>query len=143
MTPDAPAGDGATDVMGDEGVGAPGVVGKLATQDPSPPVPESWPRRVRRSFLFWPVVAYLAARAVTIAFLLVADRTHHEGLAGRAGTAGTGPGFLRAAEQGWPRHLPMVHGHVAANTSAFFPVFPVAIRWLASATSLSPLAWSV
>ena len=50
-----------------------------------------------------------------------------------------GTWFLRAAEQGWPRHLPMSHGHVAANTVAFFPVFPITIRWLSSATTLSPL----
>ena len=33
----------------------------------------------------------------------------------------------------------MAHGHVTANTIAFFPVFPLAIRWLSSATTLSPL----
>ena len=37
----------------------------------------------------------------------------------------------------------MIHGHVAANTIAFFPVFPIAIRWVSSATTLSPLAVGV
>jgi hypothetical protein len=32
---------------------------------------------------------------------------------------------------------------VAANTIAFFPVFPIGIRWLSSATTLSPLAVGV
>jgi hypothetical protein len=37
----------------------------------------------------------------------------------------------------------MAHGHVTANTSAFFPVFPLSIRWVSSATTLSPLAVGV
>jgi hypothetical protein len=88
--------------------------------------------------LFWPVVAYLVARIATIAALLVGDLADHESLGGRL-ARWDGTWFLRAAEQGWPRHLPMSHGHVAANTIAFFPVFPIAIRWLSSATTLSPL----
>ena len=142
MTPEAPAGDGATDVMGDE-VRAPGVVGTRPARDPSrPAAPEGWARRVRRWFLFWPVVAYLAARVLTVAALAVGDVADHESLAGRL-ARWDGTWFLRAAEQGWPRHLPMAHGHVAANTIAFFPVFPIAIRWLSSATTLSPLAVGV
>ena len=143
MTPEAPAEDGATGVMGGEGLPAPGVVGTLTAQDPRPPAaPEGWARRVRRWFLFWPVVAYLAARVVTMAALLVADLADHRSLAGQL-ARWDGTWFLRAAEQGWPRHLPMAHGHVAANTTAFFPVFPIAIRWLSSATTLSPLAVGV
>ena len=33
----------------------------------------------------------------------------------------------------------MIHAHVAGNTTAFFPVFPLAIRWVSSATTLPPL----
>ncbi len=143
MTPEAPAEDGATDVMGVEGHPAPDAVGTLTARDPDPPAPpEGWFRRVRRWFLFWPVVAYLAARAFTMAALLVADLADHRSLAGQL-ARWDGTWFLRAAEQGWPRHLPMAHGHVTANTTAFFPVFPIAIRWLSSATTLSPLAVGV
>ena len=97
---------------------------------------------MRRSFLFWPVVAYLAARVVTVVALLVADLANHRSLAGQL-ARWDGTWFLRAVEQGWPRHLPMAHGHVSANTTAFFPVFPIAIRWLSDATSLSPLGVGV
>jgi hypothetical protein len=143
VTPDAPAGEGATDVLGDLGLSEPGVAGSLTEQDPSPPsAPEGWPRRVRQSFLFWPVVAYLAARVLTVCALLVADLADHRSLAGQL-ARWDGTWFLRAAEQGWPRHLPMAHGHVAANTTAFFPVLPIAIRWLSDATTLSPLGIGV
>ena len=143
MPPEAPAADGATDVMAGEGLPAPGVVATRAAGDQNPQAAsESWARQARRSFLFWPVVAYLAARAVTIAALLLADLADHRSLAGQL-ARWDGTWFLRAAEQGWPRHLPMSHGHVAANTIAFFPVFPIAIRWLSSATTLSPLAVGV
>ena len=139
MPPEAPAEDGAPDAMDGDGLPAQGVVGTLTDPHPSPlSAPEGWARRVRRWFLFWPVVTYLAARVATLAVLLVADVGDHESLAGRL-ARWDGAWFLRAAEQGWPRHLPMSHGHVAANTIAFFPVFPITIRWLSSATTLSPL----
>ena len=34
----------------------------------------------------------------------------------------------------------MHHGHVAGNTMAFFPLFPLTIRWMSHLTGLSPLA---
>ena len=143
MTPEATAGDGATDVMGDEGLPAAGVEGKPRAPDPSAtPVPERWARRVRRSFLFWPVVAYLAARVLTVCALLLADLADHRSLAGQL-ARWDGSWFLRAAEQGWPRMLTMSHGHATGTTIAFFPVFPLAIRWLSSATTLSPLGVGV
>jgi hypothetical protein len=143
MPPEAPAADGATDAMGGVGLPAPGAVGTLTAQDPSPPpAPEDRAGRVRRWFLFWPVVAYLAARIGTMAALLIADLADHRSFAGQL-ARWDGTWFLRAAEQGWPRHLPMAHGHVTANTTAFFPVLPIAIRWLSSATTLSPLAVGV
>ncbi len=140
VTPEATAGDGATDVLGDEGPRAHGVEKKPKAPDPgAAPAPERWSRRVRRSFLFWPVVAYLAARILTVTGLLVADLSTHHSIAGQL-SRWDGRWFLRAAEQGWPRMLTMSHGHATGTTIAFFPVFPLAIRWLSSATSLSPLA---
>ncbi len=140
MTPEIRAPNGATDAAAVGSVlPAPGAVGTLTTWDPSPSAAsESRVRRFRRWFLFWPVVAYLVARVVTVAALLVADVADHRGLAGQL-AKWDGTWFLRAAAQGWPRHVPMAHGHVAASTIAFFPLFPIAIRWLSSATFLSPL----
>ncbi len=130
---------GGTRADGGEGRSLSGASGTLTAEEPGPSAGlTSRARRVRRSFLFWPVVAYLAARIITLAALLVADLADHRGLAAQL-ARWDGSWFLRAAEHGWPSHLPMAHGHVAANTIAFFPVFPIAIRWLSSGTTLSPL----
>ncbi len=127
MTLDAPADDAVVDTL----------------RSPEPvAVRVGLPRRARQSFLFWPVVAYLLARVVTLAAVLVADRIDGHSLSDKL-ARWDGTWFLQAAEQGWPRHLPMVHGHVAANTTAFFPVFPLAIRWLSLDGTLSPLAVGV
>jgi hypothetical protein len=88
------------------------------------------------------MVAYCAARVATIAALLILDLVDHESLAGRL-QRWDGAWFLRTVEHGWPSHLPMTHGHVAGNTIAFFPGFPLAIRWISSATTLSPLGVGV
>jgi hypothetical protein len=48
--------------------------------------------------------------------------------------------FLRAAVNGYPRHLPMVDGHVAGNTLAFFPGLPLLMRGLSDATGMSLFA---
>jgi hypothetical protein len=140
MTPEISTPRGAADAAADDSVSpAPSAVGTLTAWDPSPSVaPESRVRRLRRWFLFWPVVAYVVARVVTLAALPVADLANHRGFAGQL-ARWDGAWFLRAAEQGWPRHVPMAHGHAAASTIAFFPVLPIAIRWVSSATSLSPL----
>jgi hypothetical protein len=117
------------------------VVGTLSSPEPAA-VRVGFARRARQSFLFWPVVAYLLARVLTLAGVLVADRIDGHSLADKL-ARWDGTWFLQAAEQGWPRHLPMTHGHVAANTTAFFPVFPLAIRWLSFDGTLSPLAVGV
>lgn len=104
--------------------------------------PEGWYHRFRHWFLFWPVVAYVSARVVTLAALAATAPINHHSLSGRL-VRWDSKWFLRAAEQGWPRHLPMTHGHVAGNTTAFFPVFPIAIRWVSSATTLSSLTVGV
>lgn len=155
MPPEAPAENTATEARGGEGVATPAVVGvvgdvgdggdvgTLQAQHPrAPEAREGWARRFRRWFLFWPVVAYVVARVATIVVLLIVDLIDNESLAGRL-RRWDGAWFLRAAEHGWPRHLPMTHGHVAGNTIAFFPAFPLSIRWLSSATTLSPLGVGV
>jgi hypothetical protein len=136
--------DSATDVVGDERPpSAPAAVDTSLSPAASPAAaPEGWARRVRGWFLFWPVVAYLTARVATLAALLLADLGNHRSLTDQL-ARWDGTWFLRAAEQGWPRQLPMAHGHVTANPIAFFPAFPLAIRWVSSATSLSPLGVGV
>jgi hypothetical protein len=114
-----------------------------ATAPPSPPEPVGTsditvPRRLRRWFLFWPVVTYLAIRLATLLAVAFVDQFTHKSL--RIDLfAWDGKWFISAAQHGWPRHLPMVNGHVTGNTSAFFPLYPLAIRGLSSVTSLSPL----
>ncbi len=95
-----------------------------------------------RWFLFRPVAVYLLCRALTLASLVIADVFTHKGLSGDL-DIWDGRWFIRAAEQGWPNHLPMVNGHVAPSTLAFLPGFPLAIRWLTASTGLPPLAVGV
>ncbi len=124
---------------------APGATGSTApapalrAAGPSAAVDRDPATGIRSRFWFWPVVAYLAARAVTLVGVVVADLFTHRGIH-HVLDIWDGAWFIRAAEQGWPSHLPMVHGHVAGNTIAFFPVFPLAIRALSDLTPLSPLA---
>jgi hypothetical protein len=93
---------------------------------------------VRRWFLFWPVSVYLVARALTVAGAAAIDCFTHKSLSADLGVW-DGQWFIRAAQHGWPNHLPMVHGPPARSTIAFFPLFPLTIRWLTDATSSSPL----
>ncbi len=44
--------------------------------------------------------------------------------------------YLRAT-RGYPNHLTVAHGHVLANTLAFFPALPLLIRGLSAATGMS------
>jgi hypothetical protein len=118
------------------------VLALTATGPSTPPAPEGPIARFRHWFLFWPVVAYVAARVVTLVALAATAPINHNSLSGRL-VRWDSKWFVRAAEQGWPRHLPMIHGHVAGNTTAFFPVFPLAMRWGSSATTLSPLTVGV
>ncbi len=93
---------------------------------------------IRRWFLFWPVLAYLVARAATVAGAVTVNGFTHKSLYADL-YIWDGQWFIRAAVHGWPSHLPMAHGHVARNTIAFFPAFPLGIRWLTDLTRLSPL----
>lgn len=95
--------------------------------------------RFRERCWFWPVVAYLAARILTLVGVVVVDRFTHKGIHHVLGVW-DGAWFVRAAVHGWPAHLPLVDGHVARNTIAFFPAFPLVIRALSGVTPLSPLA---
>lgn len=74
-----------------------------------------------RWWLTTPLVVYLVFRVVTIGVVVTASpHTVAGGLAGW-----DGKWFIEGALHGWPRHLPMVDGHVAANPIAFFPLLPL------------------
>ncbi|MGC8510474.1 MAG: mannosyltransferase family protein [Acidimicrobiales bacterium] len=82
------------------------------------------------------VGAYLAVRLVVLGVVALADLATHHGLVGDLSTW-DGAWFLRAVNHGWPRHLPIADGHVAANPIAFFPLLVVVIRALDAVTGLS------
>jgi hypothetical protein len=98
------------------------------------PALRPWSRWVLR-----PVVIYLVSRAVTWATLAVTTLFTHKSIL-REVDRWDSRWFLRAAVQGWPRHLPFQAGHVGGSTIAFFPLFPLSIRWLSDLPGLTPLA---
>jgi hypothetical protein len=77
------------------------------------------------------VAVHLACRVLTVVAVAIADRTTHNSIVSDL-TTWDGDWFLRAVRHGYPAHLPMVDGHVAANPIAFFPLFPVLVRGLAT-----------
>jgi hypothetical protein len=95
----------------------------------------------RRSlrWMLRPAVIYLVSRAITWATLAVTTLFTHQSILQEVDRWDS-RWFLRAAALGWPRHLPFEQGHVAGNTIAFFPLFPLSIRWLADVSGLSLLA---
>ena len=101
--------------------------------------PSASPVRRPGAWLVRPLVIFAVARALTWATLIVCAAVTHRSLA-RVVNRWDSRWFIRAAVGGWPSHLPHVDGHVAASTVAFFPVYPLAVRWLGDLTGLSPLA---
>ena len=98
----------------------------------SSPRSEVDPPISKSAFRWWlttPLVVYAFFRAFTALIVLVASpHTVAGGLAGW-----DGKWFIDGAVHGWPRHLPMIDGHVAANPIAFFPLLPLVMRagaWL-------------
>jgi hypothetical protein len=82
------------------------------------------------------VAVYVLVRLVTLVFVIVGNVYRHSGLVDHL-SIWDGEWFLQAVAHGWPSHLPMASGHVTANTAAFFPVLPLALRALAAVTGLS------
>ncbi len=95
---------------------------------------------LRRGYpaLVRPTLIYVVSRLVTVAALAVAAPIGHLSFAG-AVDRWDSRWFLRAAADGWPRHIVTVHGHVTGTTIAFFPLFPLAIRAAGHLTGLSLL----
>jgi len=111
-----------------------GVAGVPRDDPDTPPEGRRWPRWILR-----PALIYLVSRAVTWTTLAVTTLFTHQSILQEVDRWDS-RWFLRAAALGWPRHLPFDHGHVAGSTIAFFPLFPLSIRWLSDATGLSLLA---
>jgi len=113
----------------DEPTGAPGqVTADRVTREP----PGRWVPRTA-------LLVYAAIRLVTVALVAVANLFTHNSLLYDL-DIWDGAWFLRAVEHGYPAHLPMTNGHVAANPTAFFPLFPLIVRAI-DVTGL-PTGWS-
>ncbi len=86
------------------------------------------------------LLVYAGIRVATVALVAVANLFTHNSLLYDL-DIWDGAWFLQAVRHGYPAHLPMVHGHVAANPIAFFPLFPLVVR----AIDLSglPPGWSI
>ena len=94
-------------------------------------------RRLPR-WLWIPSVTYVSARVATLLVLSIINAFNGHSLRAEL-TRWDTKWYIKAATSGWPRHLVYVHGHVKSSTLAFFPTLPLAIRWFADITGLSPL----
>jgi len=110
--------------------------GAAAQHEPAP----SWSDRL--GWTLRPAAIFLASRVITFGTLAVCTLFTHAGLSGEL-NRWDARWFMRAAANGWPRHLAYQHGHVAGSTIAFFPLFPLSIRWLSQVTGLTLVASGV
>ena len=97
-----------------------------------PPTPHLW----QRIPYYRAVLTYSAIRLVTLSLVAITNLFSHNGIVKDLSTW-DGAWFLRAIYRGYPSHLPMIDGHVAANPIALFPLFPLCIRGLSDVTRLS------
>jgi hypothetical protein len=95
-------------------------------------------RLSRYKWLLRPVVIYLASRILTFATMLVGAVFAHRTVSSEINVWDS-KWFIRAAAMGYPSHLPMIHGHVAASPIAFFPAFPLLFHGLSALTGMSLL----
>ena len=89
-----------------------------------------------------PGVIYLASRAVVVLTMGLVAVFAGGSLGGRI-YRWDSIWYLRASGNGYPTHLPMGHGHVLANTIAFFPGLPFLIRGLSGLTGMSQFSAGV
>ncbi len=88
-----------------------------------------------------PGLIYLVSRVVVLLTMSIVAGIQGGSLGGRIDRWDS-VWYLRATA-GYPHHLPVAHGHVLANTLAFFPALPLLIRGLAAATPLSAFSAGV
>jgi len=89
-----------------------------------------------------PTAIYLVSRAIVLLTMGIVAAAGGGSLGGRINRWDT-VWYLRAAGQGYPVHLPVGHGHVLANTIAFFPELPAFIRGLSDLTGVSQFSAGV
>lgn len=83
-----------------------------------------------------PTAAYAASRILVVPVLWITAALSNQTF-GQVLARWDGKWFLEAASAGYPSHLPVLHGQVVANTLAFFPGLPLAMRGVAAATPLT------
>jgi hypothetical protein len=104
---------------------------KVEAEPDAAPVGRWYPRTA--------LLVYAAFRVGTLVVVAVSNLFTHKSMLHDL-EVWDGKWFLLAVEHGYPAHLPMVHGHVAANPIAFFPLFPLLVRAI-DLTGL-PAGWS-
>jgi hypothetical protein len=91
----------------------------------------------------WPLVAgaYAASRLLTLLVAALAAGVHHHRLGLTWKVLGSWDGFwyVRLAQHGYPAAVPAGVGAPAQTTLAFFPVYPVAVRLVATVLPVSTL----
>jgi len=129
-------------VGGDGPSAADGAAVSAAGPDPTaPPTVEAAPDAAPagRWYPRTALIVYAAIRVGTLVVVAVSNLFTHRSILHDLETW-DGKWFLLAIEHGYPSHLPMIHGHVAANPIAFFPLFPLLVRAI-DLTGL-PAGWS-
>ena len=94
---------------------------------PAPGEGGAVPDATRRWIPTTAVWTYLACRLLVVAAVAVGARQQHTSIL-HGLLIWDGEWFLRAVDPGYPAHLPMAGGQVAANPIAFFPLLPLVIR---------------
>lgn len=117
--------------------GAPGttVLERPNASAPAASPPGHWRRFLAASWR--PTLIYLVSRVVVFGTMGVVAAIRGGTLGGRINRWDT-RWYLRVISEGYPSHLPMVHGHVAASPIAFFPALPLLIHGLASLLGITP-----
>ena len=84
--------------------------------------------RARTAVVARPAGIYLASRAVVAMAMWMAARIPPPDSVGHIVMSWDGGWYVDTARLGYPHALPMVDGHVAQSTIAFFPLYPLCIR---------------
>jgi hypothetical protein len=123
---------------------APDPAGPTAATTTPDADPGAGPSPMRRwpPWLVRPLAIYLVTRAITWGTVAVCALATHTSALARINRWDS-RWFLRAATEGWPLHFPYRNGHVDGSTIAFFPLFPLSIRWLSHLTGMPVLAAGV
>lgn len=86
-----------------------------------------------------PLAIYSASRVWMLLALLALIGVHRSTTFSGALTTYDGGWYLRLAEHGYPHVIPMSGGRAVQSTLGFFPLFPLAVRYLHAAIGMSNL----